>query len=81
WKFNPGDLKERERWEDYQRAFEIALERTSTEAAPWYVIPAETRWYRDLLVAEILRNTLENMNPQYPEPTFNPADYPPESLR
>ena len=80
WKFNPEDLDERERWDDYMRAFEIALERTSTEAAPWYVVPAETRWYRDLVVSQILLDTLEAMDPQYPEPTFDPADYPPGSI-
>ncbi len=81
WKFNPADLKERDRWDDYRRAFEIALERTSTEHAPWYVIPAEERWFRDVVVATILRDTLRDMDPQYPEPTFDPASYPPESLR
>ena len=80
WKFNPGDLKERDHWEDYMRAFEVAMERTSTEAAPWYVVPAETRWYRDLVVSQILVDTLEAMDPQYPEPEFDPADYPPGSL-
>jgi PPK2 family polyphosphate:nucleotide phosphotransferase len=81
WKFNPGDLKERERWDDYMRAFEIALERTSTETAPWYVVAAEERWFRDLAVSQLLRETLEAMDPQYPPPTFNPADYPPDALR
>ena len=80
WKFNPGDLEERDHWEDYMRAFEVAVERTSTEAAPWYVVPAETRWYRDLVVSQILVDTLEAMDPQYPEPEFDPADYPPGSL-
>ena len=80
WKFNPGDLDERELWDDYQRAFEVAIGRTSTEAAPWYVVPAETRWYRDLVVSQIVRDALEAIDPQYPEPTFDPADYPPESL-
>ena len=81
WKFNPGDLKERARWEDYQGAYEAALARCSTEIAPWYVVPAETRWYRNLVVAQLLVKTLKGMNPQYPEPEFNPADFPPESLR
>ena len=80
WKFNPGDLDERARWDDYQRAFETALERTSTEAAPWYVVPAETRWYRDLVVSQIALDALEAIDPQYPEPEFDPADYPPGSL-
>ena len=80
WKFNPEDLEERGYWDAYQDAFEIALTRTSTEAAPWYVIPAETRWFRDLAISRLLVDTLESMNPQYPEPDFNPADYPPGSL-
>ena len=81
WKFNPEDLKERESWDDYTRAFEIALERTSTEEAPWFVVPGEVRWFRDLLVSQILLDTLEAMDPQYPEPTFDPEDYPPGSIR
>ena len=80
WKFNPDDLAERARWDDYMRAFEIALERTSTDRAPWYVVPAEERWFRDLVVSQLLRETLEAMDPQYPPPDFDPADYPPESL-
>ena len=80
WKFNPGDLDERELWDDYMRAFEIAIEKTSTEAAPWYVVPAETRWFRDALVSQIVREHLENLDPQYPAPAFDPADYPPGSI-
>ena len=80
WKFNPDDLKEREPWDDYMRAFEVALEQTSTEAAPWYVVPSETRWFRDALVSQILVDTLESMDPQYPAPEFDPADYPPGSI-
>ena len=80
WKFNPADLKERARWDEYMDAFEIALARCSTESAPWYVVPGEKRWFRDLVVSQLLRETLEAMNPQYPEPDFDPADYPPESI-
>ncbi len=80
WKFNPGDLKERKRWDDYMEAYEIALRRCSTPYAPWYVIPAEQRWFRDLVISQLLVDTLEAMDPQFPEPSFNPADYPPESL-
>ncbi len=80
WKFNPDDLDERKRWGDYMRAFEIALERTSTEAAPWYVVPAETRWFRDLVVSQIFVDALEAMDPQYPAPTFDPADYPADAI-
>jgi PPK2 family polyphosphate:nucleotide phosphotransferase len=81
WKFNPGDLAERERWGDYMEAFEAALARTSTEEAPWYVVPSEKRWFRDLVVSRLVREALEAMAPQYPPPSFDPADFPPESLR
>ncbi|MBN2442841.1 MAG: polyphosphate kinase 2 family protein [Spirochaetales bacterium] len=73
WKFNPADLKERERWDDYMKAFETALSRCSTKQAPWYIIPAETRWFRDLLVAEIVIETLKDMDLHYPEPDFDPG--------
>ncbi|MGH8495993.1 MAG: PPK2 family polyphosphate kinase [Gammaproteobacteria bacterium] len=81
WKFNPGDLKERERWGEYMRAFEIALERTSTEEAPWYVVPAEQRWFRDVVVATLVRDALRAIDPQHPAPDYDPADYPPESIQ
>lgn len=80
WKFNPGDLKERALWYDYEEAYEKALSRTSTAIAPWYVVPAENRWYRNLVVAKLIVENLEEMNPQYPAPDFDPAEYPPESL-
>ncbi len=81
WKFNPADLEERERWDAYMRAYETALERCSTPQAPWYVIPAEKRWFRDLAITQLLRQTLEEMDPQYPAPLFDPADYPPDAIR
>lgn len=80
WKFNPGDLEERALWYDYQEAYEVALQRTSTAAAPWYVVPAENRWYRNLLIAQTIVDTLEDMNPSFPAPDFDLAEYPPESL-
>jgi PPK2 family polyphosphate:nucleotide phosphotransferase len=73
WKFNPNDLVERQRWDDYQEAYELALTRCSTEAAPWYVIPAERRWFRDVLVTRILVETLEALPLRYPPPDFDPA--------
>ena len=73
WKFNPGDLEERKFWEDYQRAFETAIERTSTERAPWTVVPAEKRWFRDLVVARLVVDVLHAMDPQFPPPTYDPA--------
>jgi len=81
WKFNPGDLKERERWADYMEAYEKALQRCATPSAPWYVVPAEQRWFRNLLISQLLVDTLEDMNPQFPPAEFDPKDYPPESLR
>ena len=66
WKFSMGDLAERERWDDYQAAFDEALSRTSTEAAPWYVIPANRKWFRNLAVATILADTIAGLRPRYP---------------
>ena len=80
WKFNPADLDERAMWDDYMAAFERLLNNCSTPWAPWYVIPAETRWFRDLLVSQILVDTLTEMDPQYPAPTFDPSAYPPDSI-
>lgn len=66
WKFSHADLKEREYWDDYQRAYETALTRCNTEHAPWHVVPANRKWYRNLVISRILRKTLEKMSPQYP---------------
>jgi PPK2 family polyphosphate:nucleotide phosphotransferase len=68
WKFSKGDLKDRELWDDYQEAFQEALQETSTSYAPWYVVPANRKWYRNLVVSSILIDTLEDMDPRYPEP-------------
>lgn len=68
WKFNKADLADRALWDDYQRAYEDALSETSTEHAPWYVVPANRKWFRNLVVSTILIETLERMSPQYPEP-------------
>lgn len=67
WKFNPGDLEDRRRWDDYQEAFATAIAETSTDYAPWYVVPANRKWYRNLVVSSILIHTLEGLDPQYPE--------------
>ncbi len=71
WKFNPEDLEERKLWGAYMAAFETAMARTSTEAAPWLVVPSEHRWFRDLVVARLLRDALTAMDPQYPALTFD----------
>jgi PPK2 family polyphosphate:nucleotide phosphotransferase len=68
WKFNPADLAEREHWDDYLDAFEDAVTETSTEAAPWHVIPADRKWYRNWSVLQILLATLEAMDPRFPPP-------------
>jgi PPK2 family polyphosphate:nucleotide phosphotransferase len=68
WKFRLGDLEERKRWDDYTAAYEAVLERCSTDRAPWYVIPANRKWFRNLAVAEILADTLDELEPSYPEP-------------
>jgi PPK2 family polyphosphate:nucleotide phosphotransferase len=68
WKWSDNDIKERERWDDYQRAYEEAVNATSTPWAPWYVIPADHRWYRNFVIARVLAGTLTAMNPRFPEP-------------
>lgn len=66
WKFSSGDLKERELWPEYQEAFEDVLEKTSTDWAPWYVIPANRKWYRNLIISRIIVNTLNDLDMQFP---------------
>ena len=66
WKFKLGDLAERAKWDAYQAAFDDALERCSTEAAPWYCIPADHKWFRDLAIGEILAGVLDDLKPVYP---------------
>lgn len=68
WKFNPADLEDRALWDDYMKAYEVALTRCSTHHAPWYVIPADRNWARNAAISRIVRETLEEMNPKYPEP-------------
>jgi PPK2 family polyphosphate:nucleotide phosphotransferase len=68
WKFALGDLEERKRWNDYRAAFEDMLRETSTRRAPWYVVPADDKAARDLIVSEVLVRTLRRLNPQFPEP-------------
>ena len=66
WKFSAGDLDERDLWPQYMDAFEKAIGNTSTKTAPWYIIPADQKWYARYLVSEVLVKTLEDINPQYP---------------
>ena len=71
WKLSPSDIAERKLWDDYQRAYEVALTRCSTDHAPWYIIPAERRWHRTLIVTQVMVELLESMKLKYPEPTFD----------
>lgn len=71
WKFNPGDIDERQLWPQYQEAYRIALERTNTEHAPWHVIPADRKWYRNLAVGSLLLDALERLDPQWPAADFD----------
>lgn len=73
WKYNPGDLDTRARWADYMEAYSAMLTRCSTEAAPWYVIPADKKWYKDWAVAELLREKLAELDLQWPEAEFDVA--------
>jgi PPK2 family polyphosphate:nucleotide phosphotransferase len=66
WKFKTGDLDERKLWNDYQRAYEDALTRCNTQHAPWHIVPADRKWYRNLVVSNLLRETLEKLDPQFP---------------
>jgi len=66
WKFNPGDIDEREHWEAYQEAYQIALTRTSTRDAPWYVVPADHKWYARWAVQGLLLDALRGLAPEYP---------------
>ena len=68
WKFAMADLDERKHWDDYQRAYEDAISSTSTASAPWYVVPADRKWYRDLVVSSVLVDVLEKMELRYPAP-------------
>jgi PPK2 family polyphosphate:nucleotide phosphotransferase len=66
WKFEMGDLDERKHWDDYVTAYEEVLTRTSTDDAPWYVVPADRKWFRNLVVSQVLVDTLEGLDLAYP---------------
>jgi polyphosphate kinase 2 (PPK2 family) len=68
WKFNPDDLKERALWADYMHAFEATFERCSITVAPWYIVPANKKWYRNLVISETIVQTLASLNLNYPDP-------------
>ena len=68
WKFNPGDLVTRGKWDDYQRVYEEAINATSSPHAPWHVVPADRNWVRDLYISSVLVSTLRDLNMRYPDP-------------
>jgi PPK2 family polyphosphate:nucleotide phosphotransferase len=72
WKFNIGDLDDRKLWSQYMQAYNIMLQRTSTLENPWHVIPADQKWARNAIISSIVRKTLEEMDPQYPNPQLDP---------
>ena len=69
WKFSASDFEERKYWDDYQEAFETAINKTAAKEAPWYVVPADHKWYMRYVVSEIILSTLEEMDPRYPKVT------------
>ncbi|EMY35473.1 hypothetical protein D477_004132 [Arthrobacter crystallopoietes BAB-32] len=71
WKYNPGDVNDRAYWDDYQHAYQIALERTSTDAAPWFVVPADRKWYARIAVQQLLIGVLADIDPQWPVADFD----------
>jgi PPK2 family polyphosphate:nucleotide phosphotransferase len=77
WKFNPSDLEDRKLWDQYMAAYEVAVKRCSPEHAPWHVIPSDRNWVRNAVIARIVRETLEEMNPKYPQP----KDWDPKTVK
>ncbi|MGH3715207.1 MAG: PPK2 family polyphosphate kinase [Micromonosporaceae bacterium] len=73
WKYNPGDVEERARWDDYQAAYAEVLRRCSTDHAPWYVVPADRKWYRNWAVAHLLLEAFASMDLHYPKVDFDLA--------
>ncbi len=71
WKYNPGDVDERQRWPQYMAAYQTVFERTSTDHAPWFVVPADRKWYARLAVQHLLLEALEDIDPQWPAATFD----------
>ncbi|MCA9840145.1 MAG: polyphosphate kinase 2 family protein [Trueperaceae bacterium] len=73
WKFNPGDMEDRKLWSDYEDAFEDVFSKCSSKDAPWYIIPANKKWYRNVIIAQVLIETLESMKLEYPSISYDPS--------
>nr|WP_203566953.1 PPK2 family polyphosphate kinase [Aestuariimicrobium ganziense] len=71
WKYNPGDVDSRARWDDYEEAYALALEKCNTDVAPWYVLPSDRKWYRNWAAAQLLLEHLEALDPQWPKADFD----------
>ena len=71
WKYNPGDVDERMLWDDYQAAYELAISRTNSDHAPWFIVPADRKWYARLAVQHLLLQALESIDPQWPAADFD----------
>jgi len=71
WKYNPGDVDERQYWDEYTTAYQVALERTNTDAAPWFIVPSDRKWYRNLAVARLLHEALSGMDLGWPKADFD----------
>jgi PPK2 family polyphosphate:nucleotide phosphotransferase len=71
WKYQHGDLEERKLWDEYQKAYQDALRKTSTKWAPWYVVPANRKWFRDYVIADVVIKTLEKLDMKWPEPDLS----------
>jgi PPK2 family polyphosphate:nucleotide phosphotransferase len=74
WKYNPGDLEDRALWEEYMAAYADALERCSTDVAPWHIVPADRKWYRNWAITQLLIEALEELDLRWPEPDFDLAE-------
>lgn len=73
WKFCPEDLADRARWDDFETAYEDVFEKTSTEDAPWFIVPADHKWYRDMAVSQIVTHAMDKMGLEYPKVTWDPS--------
>jgi PPK2 family polyphosphate:nucleotide phosphotransferase len=71
WKFSPNDIHERRYWDEYQAAYDVAIGRCSPASAPWYIVPADHKWYRNWAISQVLIETVEEMNPTYPRPKLD----------
>ena len=74
WKFKSSDVKERQFWPEYMKAYQDVLNKTSTEWAPWYIVPANRKWYRNLVVGHVILNALEGLRMSYPQPEDDPTN-------